>query len=581
MSFKCKEIENIWVEIKVKNNNNLSFCCAYRHPDSDNDIFTAHFKSLLPKLINKRVFIMGDFNINLLNYDSHIPTNDFTNTLFTNNFLPCKHNPTRVSNHSATIIDNIFTSKTVGPHSIPIDLLKILGPHISEALAKLVNQSFLEGIFPSKLKLAKVISLYKKDDPEIASNYRPISLLPLFSKLYERLMYRTLHSFLIYHKIIYPLQFGFQENHSVEHTLISMTEVVRSTLEKKKYSCGIFLDLQKAFEHNILFPKSECFGIRGNALRWFDSYLSDRTQYVSNNGTNSDCMNVTCGVPQGSVPLFFLIFINDLPNVSRKLKFHLFADDTNIYYDTETLDKLVKTVNIELKFIKRWLDANKLSLNIDKTNYVIFHSTSSSISPDTVIEIGKKYITRVKYLKFLGLLLDENLSWKYHLGELSNNLARTCDILFRIRNLLTSESLICIYNALFMSFLQYCITVWGQTYDSYLEPIFKLQKKAVIAISPQPYRSLSLPIFKKLKLLRLQDIFQLRLLTFVYESINKKNPSCFHDYFSFNANIHQHSFNANTRQSNRGNLFLTHRNSFRYGLNSIRYMGKTRGMTYQ
>ena len=203
-----------------------------------------------------------------------------------------------------------------------------------------------------------MISLYKKDDPEIASNYRPISLLPLFSKLYERLMYRRLHSFLIYHKIIYPLQFGFQENHSVEHTLISMTEVVRSTLDNKKYGCGIFLDLQKAFDtvnHNILLSKLECYGIRGNSLRWFDSYLSDRTQYVLDNGTNSDCLNVTCGVPQGSVvgPLLFLIFINDLPNVSKELKFYLFADDTNIYYDTETLDKLVKTVNIELKFVKR------------------------------------------------------------------------------------------------------------------------------------------------------------------------------------------------------------------------------------
>ena len=121
------------------------------------------------------------------------------------------------------IILNLDPSKSVKPHSIPIDLLKILGPHISEALVKLVNQSLLEGIFPFKLKLAKVISLYKKDDPEIASNYRPISLLPLFSKLYERLMYRRLYSFLVYHKIIYPLQFGFQENHSVEHTLISMT----------------------------------------------------------------------------------------------------------------------------------------------------------------------------------------------------------------------------------------------------------------------------------------------------------------------------------------------------------------------
>ena len=165
---------------------------------------------------------------------------------------------------------------------------------------------------------------------------------------------------------------------------------MRSTLDNKNYGCGIFLDLQKAFDtvnHNILLSILECYGIRGNALRWFGSYLSDRTQYVP----------------------------------------------------------------------KKW-----------------------------------------------NQLLDENLSWKYHHGELSKKLARTCGILFRIRNLLTSESLICIYNALFMSFLQYGITVWGQTYDSYLEPIFKLQKKAVVAISHQPFRSPSLPILKKnLKVLRL------------------------------------------------------------------------------
>ena len=256
------------------------------------------------------------------------------------------------------IISNLDPSKSIGPFSIPINLLKVLKLHISHPLAKLINQSFVQGIVPSKLKVAKVISLFKQGDSEITSNYRPISLLPIFSKLYEKVMHKRLYAFITSNNIIHPLQFGFQENDSVHHALISITEAIRSTLDNKKYGCGIFVDLQKAFDsvnHNILLSKLEHYGIRGNVLLWFASYLSDRYQYVSVNGRDSNLMKIAYGVPQGSVlgPLLFLLFINDLPSVSRKLKFYLFADDTNIYYETDTPEKLIKKVNTELKYVKR------------------------------------------------------------------------------------------------------------------------------------------------------------------------------------------------------------------------------------
>ena len=168
--------------------------------------------------------------------------------------------------------------------------------------------------------------------------------------------------------------------------------------------------------------------------------------------------------------------------MSKKLKFYLFADDTNVYFDCDSIYKLAKKVNKELKFVKKWLDANILSLNSSKTNYVIFHSSNTTIPHDIVIKIGKKYIIRANYVKSLGLLLDENLCWKYLL-ELSKKLARTCGIFLKTRSLLPTYTLINVYNSLFMSFLQYGITIWGQTFDSYLDPIFKLQKKAVRAIS--------------------------------------------------------------------------------------------------
>ena len=268
-----------------------------------------------------------------------------------------------------------------------------------------------------------MISLFKKGKPEIPSNYRPISLLPIFSKIFEKLLYRRLYRFLEIHKVLYSLQFGFQENHSIDHAVVSLTEAVRNTLDNKRLGCGIFIDLQKAFDtvnHRILLSKLEHYGVRGCALEWFRSYLSDRKQYVSVNGSNSDVLSITCGVPQGSVlgPLLFLIYINDLPNASKKLTFYLFADDTNIYYECDDLPNLTKVVNKELRSVKRWLDANKLSLNIDKTNYIIFHSSSVKVPSDSDIKIGKKHIKRVKFVKFLGLLLDEHLSWRYHLSEL-------------------------------------------------------------------------------------------------------------------------------------------------------------------
>ena len=341
------------------------------------------------------------------------------------------------------LINILNPCKSVRPNSLPIKLLKIIGPSVSPILALLVNQSFQTGIFPDKLKIAKVISLFKKGNPELPSNYRPISLLSIFSKIFEKLMYRRLYRFLEIHDVFFSLQFGFQENHSIDHALVSLTETVKSTLDNKRFGCGIFIDLQKAFDtvnHKILLSKLEHYGIRGCALEWFRSYLSDRKQYVSANGSNSNLLSITCGVPQGSVlgPLLFLIYINDLPNASKKLNFYLFADDTNIYCESSDLSTLIKIVNRELRSVKKWLDANKLSLNIDKTSYIIFHSSSATVPSDAVVKIGKKHIKRVKFVKFLGLLLDEHLSWKYHLSELSKKLARTCGIFFQNSELTTA-----------------------------------------------------------------------------------------------------------------------------------------------
>ena len=199
---------------------------------------------------------------------------------------------------------------------------------------------------------------------------------------------------------------------------------------------------------------------------------------VSINGENSNLMTITCEFPKDQYldPYFFSSLLMIYQMFQKSLSFtYLLMILT--FTESECPEKLAKKVNTELRYAKRWLDANKLSLNVDKTNYIIFHSPGNKVPPNYAIKIGNKHISKAKYVKFLGLLLDEHLTWSYHLCQLSKKLSRTCGILHKIRRYLTIDTMKCIYNSLFMSFMQYGITVWGQTYESYIEPIFKLQKK--------------------------------------------------------------------------------------------------------
>ena len=186
------------------------------------------------------------------------------------------------------------------------------------------------------------------------NNYRPISLLPIFSKIMEKIVAVRLNNFLELHSVIFPNQFGFRAGCSTTHALVSITQAINKTIDNQKFGCGVFIDFKKAFDtvnHDILLLKMEHYGIRGAAYSWFKSYLSNRKQFLSLNGVDSAIKTIFCGVPQGSVlgPLLFLIYINDLTNISSKLKFYLFADDTNIYCENNDLKSLKKTMNLELK----------------------------------------------------------------------------------------------------------------------------------------------------------------------------------------------------------------------------------------
>ena len=226
-------------------------------------------------------------------------------------------------------------------------------------------------------------------------------------------------------------------------------------------------------------------------------------------------------------------------------------------------------MNRELKKVKKWLDANQLALNIEKTNFVIFHSPQRKIDDNIVIKFMRKKISRKTSVKFLGILLDAHLSWKQQITELLKKLARTIGIFYKIRHFIPLETLKVLYFSLFYSFVSYGIAVWGLTHKSLLDPLIISQKKIVRIMCFEEPTAHTEPLFKKLQFLKVRDIHELQLLSFIYDCQNKIAPAHFHSYFTPCYGVHS----INTRQASRGDLFLTRKTTFQYGIRSIQYSG--------
>lgn len=472
-----------------------------------------------------------------------------------------------------TEISNLKLGKASGPYSIPVNILKILKNVISKPLEILFNISFSLGIVPECLKMANVIPVFKKDDHSSLCNYRPISLLSIFNKLLEKLMCSRLVSFLEKHNILYDKQFGFRNNHSTVDAILSIIDKIQTATDTKHLSCGIFLDFSKAFDtvnHDILIKKLEHYGIRGVAKSWFTSYLNNRQQTVTINNTTSDPMAITCGIPQGSVlgPLLFLLYINDFHLCSSLFDFHLFADDANLFYSHNDITLLQHNINSELTNVHSWLCSNKLSLNIDKSNFVIFHPPQKKLVSKVVLQMNGKKLKQEKCIKYLGIYIDSNLSWKPHVEYVSKKIRRSIGILSKIRYYVDINVLIQLYYALIYPFLIYGIIAWGNTYQTTLQPLYILQKKSLRLITFSRFDDHSSPLFKKLKILKLQDIVKLYTLTFMFKFHNQLLPSIFTSFFIPNNVIHNYETRLATNKS-----YYIQRARTNYGIFNIRFQG--------
>jgi hypothetical protein len=345
--------------------------------------------------------------------------------------------------------------------------------------------------------------------------------------------------------IMYNLQFGFRKKHSTNHALLSIIESIRSNLDKKTYSCGVFVDLEKAFDtvnHKILIAKLEHIGIRGVANQWIESYLKNRTQSVKLNGFSSQSKNISCGVPQGSIlgPLLFLIYINDMNKAFDKCSVYHFADDTNLLFSHKDPLVIQKTMNNELKYLFEWLCANRLSLNVAKTEFILFQPPGMTLEKRIILKLNRTKIHASFKIKYLGVILDHRLTWKHHLNELSKKLSRSVGMLYKIRDLCPAPVLRSLYFSIFNSHLSYGLPVWGNANRYYLDKIFKIQKMAIRAISFADFNAHTSPIFKKLEILTLQDLYHKQLASLLWDLDHNDLPSSLSRLFLRRDEAHNH-----------------------------------------
>ena len=355
------------------------------------------------------------------------------------------------------------------------NMIKHVKDSITVPLVHICNRSFVTGIFPSELKIANVVPIYKSGDEMVFSNYRPVSVLPVFSKLLERLVYNRLISHINDNKLLYEYQFGFQKGKSTHLAIMMLVDKITEALDQGESVVGVFLDFSKAFDtvdHNILLQKMNRYGICGVELQWIEDYLSNRMQYVTYNNHKSLHEKVNCGVPQGSIlgPILFLLYINDLTNVSEFCFSVLFADDTNMFITGKDMDVLCQQLNKDLRNVQEWLQCNKLSLNVLKTHYMVFTPRNELIN-DIDVKIYNVQIQRVYATKFLGVQIDAQLTWKTHIEYTCKKLSKCVGILCKARknyiNLLSSAYITHLHTLILFTAAMYGETITHHALKEY------------------------------------------------------------------------------------------------------------------
>ena len=429
------------------------------------------------------------------------------------------------TNHSevSKIISKLKNGDNI--KDIPVKVLKLASSQLGSVIAKLFNQNVDLSTFPEILKIAKIRPVFKSGNKSDISNYRPISILPVLDKIFEKLIYIRLYSFFEKFNIISDNQFGFRDKKSTLHAALQLEKTILSAFKNNKYCIAVFIDFRKAFDtvfHDWLLKKLEIMGVRGDSLRYFKSYLSDRKQFTHfRTGTSSIKLN-NIGVPQGSClgPLLFNIYTNDMHNLFSNISTTMFADDTVLSKCGDNLNSLISDLNIELKKLEDWCNFNKLALNSDKTKWMLFTNKSAPIH--IPISINNTSIEKVDSFKYLGFNLDGKFNFRKHMSIVSTKVSQLSGISYYLRRFLTLESAISIYYSFTHSILNYGIAFWGGLVLNSQNSALQISQNKVVRNLFRPhFPTLStVELFQKCELLNVKQIYLYQLSITIFKIIH-------------------------------------------------------------
>lgn len=416
------------------------------------------------------------------NFSTYI-TNNVSDSIFLND---CTYD------EISSIIKDFNNNKS---SDISIKVLKSCSNIISPYLSRFYNKFMMDGIFPYILKVGNITPVYKKGDRQLIENYRPVSTLPCFSKIFEKIIYSRLYDFIKSKNILYRNQYGFRSKHSTSNAINHSIDQIISGLENNHHVIGIFIDLSKAFDticHSKLLTKLKKYGIRGSPLELIKSFMSPRKQIVNLNGTKSEEQLAQYGVPQGSVlgPLLFLLYINDIVNSSPLGHLVLFADDTSIFVTAPTEKEVYTKANTILHHINLYLLSNQLHINLAKSVYIHFKPKLSNDNRKTCartrphedyysVRINGTKLFKTDKVRFLGVIVDEQLNWENHIEYLEEKLNSSIIVIKRIKKFIPQAHYKKLYHSLFETHLTYGITAWGNASKSKLKVLFTIQKRCL------------------------------------------------------------------------------------------------------
>lgn len=497
---------------------------------------------------NKNIQIFNAANVPFNNEKNMV---DYSNKYFTNigldmfNNILNPSNPESIStninissmylkpvtqNELIKHINNLKNNTSPGEDGISTEVIKHIHEYILTPLEHIINLIFKSGKVPKHLKSSVIIPIHKSGSKNDIKNYRPISLINNFAKIFEKCLKERLINFFEQNNTLSQNQYGFKKDHSTADAMCELTGTITKLLDNNKKCIAVFLDLAKAFDtvpHNRLLDVLWHYGVRGPAYNVLNSYLTNRTQYVKINNTVSNSQKVKIGVPQGTVlgPILFNTYINDLTNIKIKGKVISYADDTVIIFSGDSWQMAQKQVQEDMQKVKNWLDTFKLSLNITKTKYIAFSITMANRPNFNTIKIKNlsEEIKETDCIKYLGILVDKHLKWDNQLKYLTKKVRTLIHKFYILRDILNKKLLTIIYKNLVESILQYGISVWGGAYESTMKQL-KTAQNSIIKVMYKKQRLYPTNLlYTETDLCNIRTLYILAICTHINKNVNLEN----------------------------------------------------------